>query len=134
MLILVADNSRVLPSFTQFDLSGLDYFLPRISGVRVMPTSNPSGEREPTDSLAPWFLFVLDEHSISSRFKLRRCFVDAVNVKLKPCLWGRNILRPGIFAKTRLAYSRYVRVARYSGSLHRLDEHGFKRTARAGVC
>ena len=33
---------------------------------------------------------------------MRRCRFDAVNVKLKPRLWCRNVVRPGIFAKTGL--------------------------------
>src|SRR5437667_6418323 len=60
---------------------------------------------------------------MSSRFKLRRCFVDAVNVKLKPRLRSRNIVRPGIFAKTRL---RRLRKRPQGKSLCALQGFGMK--------
>jgi hypothetical protein len=62
----------------------------------------PFWRDEASDRLAPGFFLVLDEHSISSRFKLRSRLFDTVNIKLKPCLWDGNAVRPSIFAETRL--------------------------------
>jgi hypothetical protein len=53
--------------------------------------------------LAPRFFLVLDEHSISSRFKLPGRLFDIVDIKLKPSLWGGNAVRPCILAETRLS-------------------------------
>jgi hypothetical protein len=50
----------------------------------------PFRRDETTDHLTPRFFFALDEHSISSRFKLRRRGFDAINVKLQPGLRNRG--------------------------------------------
>lgn len=61
-------------------------------------TSNPNQQsfrpNETTDNLAPRFSLALDEHSIASRFKLRRRRFHTINIKLKPGLRDLSELRP----------------------------------------
>src|SRR6185437_8132893 len=54
---------------------------------------------ETADSLTPRLLFVLYEHSMPLRFKFFSRLFDIVNIKLKPSLWRRNFLRPGILTE-----------------------------------
>ncbi len=60
------------------------------------------------------------------RFKLPRCLLDIVNVKLKPSLWCRNLGRPGILTK---AGRRYLRKGPQSESFCALQSLGMKITA-----
>ena len=60
------------------------------------------GSDQMPDRLAPRFLFVLYEHSMPLRFQLPRCLFNVIHVKLEPGLRRRNVVRPGILAKTRL--------------------------------
>src|SRR3981081_47249 len=78
---------------------------------------------EASDRLAPRFFLVLDEHSISSRFKLPSRLFDIINIKLKPCLWDGNAVRPCIFAETRLCR---VRKRPQGKSLCALKSFGMK--------
>jgi hypothetical protein len=73
--------------------------------------------------LAPRFFLVLDEQSVTSRFKLPSRLFYIVNIKLKPCLWGGNAVRPSIFAETRL---RRLRKRPQGKSLCALKRFGMK--------
>src|SRR5215469_13278335 len=46
------------------------------------------------DSLAPWFLFILDEHAMPLRFQLPSRLFDVINIKFEPGLRRRNVVGP----------------------------------------
>src|SRR6185312_3539329 len=76
--------------------------------------------KETSDSLAPRFLFALDEHAIASRFELRRRLFDIVHIELEPGLRNRNVVGPGILAKTGLRRLRKWPQGKTLGALQRL--------------
>jgi hypothetical protein len=48
------------------------------------------------------FVAVYDDGTDSHAVMLPTHLFDIVNIKLKPCLWDRNAVRPRIFSETRL--------------------------------
>src|SRR5438094_2251958 len=60
-------------------------------GSETDPDQQPFRRDETTDGLAPRLFLVPDEHSISSRFKLRRRLFDTVDIELELGLRDRNI-------------------------------------------
>src|SRR5215472_4273352 len=64
----------------------------------------PLRRQETTNGLPPGLFLVLDQHSIAARFKLRSCAFHTVDVKLKPSLWHRDLVWPGISSKTGLRH------------------------------
>jgi hypothetical protein len=55
--------------------------------------------QETSDSLAPGFLLVSDEHAIAARFKFGCCALHVVNVELEPRLRNREVARPGFLTE-----------------------------------
>src|SRR5215831_8676774 len=80
---------------------------------------------ETADGLAPRFLFVFYEHSTPMQFKLLRRLFDTFNVELKPSLWRRNVVGPGVLTKAGL---RCLRKRPQSETLCALQGLGMKIT------
>lgn len=80
------------------------YFFPLIDGVKLRPTNSPSGARKrltvcPEGSF--WFLTSIRWPRTSSSAVARSTLV-----KLKPSLWHRDLVWPGISSKTGLRHLR----------------------------
>ncbi|MGF6937071.1 hypothetical protein OKW41_006233 [Paraburkholderia sp. UCT70] len=88
--------------FTSWKLHATNRRFPLTTAIFRISSHRRTVGYETTHRLPPRLFPAPDGHSMSSRFKLRRCLFDTINIKLEPGLWSRNVVGRGVLAKTRL--------------------------------